>query len=388
MPDRLFDVCLLGSVVQDALLVGVVLYWPRSADRRAHPRTLGLSRVLAALIAAGVGVMGKAVVVALVTRSVFPLMNLAYVTLGASLPLIGLMILLTLLWRRDGERAVLASRWVRFLAVLLLVPGPVAAYATFVAPYQLRLETPTLHLRDRALGDSITIAVLADIQTDRVGAYEHGAVDRVMAAKPDLVLLPGDLFQNRRSEWEAQTPALRELLAKLSAPGGVFMVPGNVDRLDPLRRIIDGTDVRLLVNEVTTTRAGGVTIHIGGLALDVRSPRARATIEALSGTGGDADIRLLLSHVPDSALLLGEDSRVDLIVAGHTHGGQVVIPGFGPPVTFSRVPREVAAGGLHELFGTHVYVSRGAGIERGLAPRVRFFCPPEITLLTLAPRLR
>ena len=59
------------------------------------------------------------------------------------------------------------------------------------------------------------------------------------------------------------------------------------------------------------------------------------------------------------------------------------LPLFGPPLTFSPLPRRVAAGGLHRYQGNAVYVSRGLGMERGQAPRIRFRCPPEVTLLTL-----
>ena len=76
-------------------------------------------------------------------------------------------------------------------------------------------------------------------------------------------------------------------------------------------------------------------------------------------------------------------SRIDLVVAGHTHGGQVVVPGFGPIITLSGVPRAVAAGGLHEMNGNRIYVSRGAGSEQGQAPRIRLFCPPEVSILEL-----
>lgn len=84
---------------------------------------------------------------------------------------------------------------------------------------------------------------------------------------------------------------------------------------------------------------------------------------------------------PDAIYDLKPSSRIDLVVAGHTHGGQVVVPGFGPLITLSHVPRHIAAGGLHEMDGNRIYVSRGAGSEQGQAPRLRLFCPPEVSIL-------
>ena len=95
-------------------------------------------------------------------------------------------------------------------------------------------------------------------------------------------------------------------------------------------------------------------------------------------------MHLVLVHRPGAGLeALAPDSPLDLVIAGHTHGGQVVVPGFGPPLTLSTAPRHLAAGGLNRVDGNAVYVSRGVGMERKWAPRVRLFCPPEVTLLTL-----
>jgi len=94
-------------------------------------------------------------------------------------------------------------------------------------------------------------------------------------------------------------------------------------------------------------------------------------------------VRIAFAHYPRAALALRPNSRVDLVVAGHTHGGQVVLPLVGPPIVLSPLPRSIAAGGLHALDGNALYVSRGVGMERGQAPRIRFLCPPEITVLTL-----
>ena len=70
-------------------------------------------------------------------------------------------------------------------------------------------------------------------------------------------------------------------------------------------------------------------------------------------------------------------------MAGHTHGGQVQLPGVGPLMTMSHVPRAVAAGGLHQVDGNPIYVSTGVGREQQGAPQIRFLAPPSIALLTL-----
>ena len=98
----------------------------------------------------------------------------------------------------------------------------------------------------------------------------------------------------------------------------------------------------------------------------------------------DARTHIVVGHAPDFAL---GSVDADLLLAGHTHGGQVQIPFFGPIYTFSSVPRTWGGGGLHSLSGDRVlYVSRGTGMERADAPRLRFNCRPELTVLELVPR--
>ncbi|MDQ3742401.1 MAG: phosphohydrolase, partial [Actinomycetota bacterium] len=94
-------------------------------------------------------------------------------------------------------------------------------------------------------------------------------------------------------------------------------------------------------------------------------------------------VRIVLAHRPDVVLDLADDTRVDLVVAGHTHGGQVQLPLLGPPLTASEIPRDVAAGGLHDVDGHRIYVTRGVGVERGQAPKLRFGSVPEVSVLTL-----
>ena len=94
-------------------------------------------------------------------------------------------------------------------------------------------------------------------------------------------------------------------------------------------------------------------------------------------------VAILLGHRPDTVLALPEGSRVDLTVAGHTHGGQVVLPLLGPLLTFSDVPGAVARGGLHQVDRNPIHVSPGVGLEREQAPQVRFLSRPAVGIVAL-----
>jgi hypothetical protein len=91
---------------------------------------------------------------------------------------------------------------------------------------------------------------------------------------------------------------------------------------------------------------------------------------------------IIVGHCPNFAL---GDVKADLLVAGHCHGGQVRLPGIGPLLTLSRVPRSWAAGVTRLADGKTLIVSRGVGMERGAAPRLRFLCRPELVFIDIVP---
>ena len=98
--------------------------------------------------------------------------------------------------------------------------------------------------------------------------------------------------------------------------------------------------------------------------------------------GGADRFHIAMGHRPDFAL---GQIEADLLVAGHTHGGQVRLPWVGPLLTFSEVPRSWAAGLTDLPDGGRLLVSRGIGHERGHAPRLRFLCRPELVVIDLVP---
>ncbi len=290
-------------------------------------------------------------------------------------------VLAALIARMRGHRFTPAAA---LTAIVLLVPTAIIAHAALIAPYQWVIERTDVPMPHMASGASpIRVVVLADVQTDSIGWPEQRAFDLALAEKPDIVLLPGDFFQGPDSLYERWEDEWHAWMSRLNPPFGAYACMGNIDPVERGDRLFAGTPVRMLRNEVIEVDVRGTRVAIGGLEWKFDLPEAREARRKLCAS--DAAVRLLVAHTPDAALVRDADLWADLVVSGHTHGGQIVVPGFGPPLTFTDVPREVAAGGLHDLNGRMVYVSRGVGMERGIAPPMRFLCPPEISVLTLRP---
>jgi hypothetical protein len=264
---------------------------------------------------------------------------------------------------------------------------PIGIDATFIEPYRLVTERASIPLASaRAGSHPITIGVLSDIQCLRVTDREREAVRRVMDARPDLIVLPGDLVQVGTHRLPEILDDFHALLAPLDAPLGVWFVQGNCETKEDARRLLATTRVGFLDNEVVELALGGRRVTLCGVDLAFASQRARDALHRIENAPETDDVRILVAHRPDVIEALASPSRVDLIVCGHTHGGQVVIPFFGPPITLSGVPRSIARGGFHVIDGKSIYLSRGIGWEHGHAPRVRFLCPPEVSFLTLGGR--
>jgi predicted MPP superfamily phosphohydrolase len=256
----------------------------------------------------------------------------------------------------------------------------VEAYRLEPRMLKVRRHVVNADFRDAA---PIRILHLTDIQTPSIGAHEERALRAGLAAHPDLIVLTGDYVQDalgRPTEDDAARD-LRALMARIGfdAPLGVYATEGDVG--PPCREVFAGTRVVCLVDASTVVALpDGDTLGITGLSRGRGRERDPAWLARLLSKGPGADHRMVISHSPDFVDAM--PVSVDLVLAGHTHGGQFVVPFFGPPVTASRLPR-LFAGGLHDFRGTPLHVSRGVGMERGFSPPVRFLCPPEICVLDL-----
>jgi hypothetical protein len=386
--DPYFDAIVLASTLVDLAVALAALLVRRPVEWTTGPRVTFL-RMLGAVAITSVVFAVKAVVLVGLGVHPFGILRLIYVDIMILIPLVGMF----LIWADRGwdwPYGPFMTWSVRNVALASLLLPAVGYYMTCVEPFRLRVERASVPVApEREFKGPLRVGVLSDIQIRHVGDYEHLVIDTLMAEKPDLILMPGDVFQGSDADFERECPALRALLARLKAPAGVFLVPGDTDQSPGrIASIVEGTRIKPLENATVLDPKRG--LMIGGIELEFRSTAARGVVARLEGAGDSEarSLRILVAHRPDVIFDLQPSSRIDLMVAGHTHGGQVVVPGFGPLITLSHVPRDVAAGGLHAMNGNRIYVSRGAGCEQGQAPRLRLFCPPEVSILEVGERSR
>jgi len=345
----------IGTVLYNLLMLGVDAALLRLLAAKRSTRAALLILTLAglpALILAG-----------LLSGNLFGVMRLlAYgVFLHGFLLLGGAAALL----RRSSWKGALLS------ANLALLLAAVAMDAFLVEPTWL--EISSVRIRSPKLKRPIRIVVLADFQTDRIGTYERLVIARTIETKPDLILMAGDHLQEEGPALEDLRDEFRRMLYDLggSAPLGIYAVRGNMDP-DDWTRIFE----RLPITAIDATRS----IDLPDLRLTALG--VNDSFNPSLSVAPSERFHVVLGHSPDYAL---GNIGADLLIAGHTHGGQVRIPGIGPLITLSHVPRSWAAGVTTLEGGRTLVVSRGIGMERGSAPRLRFLCRPELVVIDLFP---
>lgn len=262
-----------------------------------------------------------------------------------------------------------------------------AVYALWFEPH--RLQVSRLSLRSPKLGTGPPLKLLhfGDLHMERSTGRERALARVAEELQPDLVLFSGDFLSTSYLRDPVAWAACRWVFSRLSPRLGTFAVGGSpaVDRPEILPRLLEGTGVRWLRNEAVTLEDGGRTVQLVGVTCTHRpfldGPALEAVLED-QPKGDPAPFRILLYHTPDlapEAAALG----LDLQLSGHTHGGQVRLPGFGALVTASLYGKAFEMG-RYEVSGMTLYVTRGIGLEGTLAPRVRFLCPPEVVLWELS----
>ncbi|HSV29675.1 MAG TPA: metallophosphoesterase [Candidatus Omnitrophota bacterium] len=265
---------------------------------------------------------------------------------------------------------------------MLVLAAAVAGWSFGIEPDLLLTREVAVESADWPKGRRpLKIAFVADLHpgvahVDLAKIAE--VVRRINAAEPDLILLGGDYIAGRPPRIPIEETA--RALSGLKAPMGVVSVLGNHDWwFDGTRvaRALADVGITVLENGAVPLDAPDGRLWVAGLADDsTRRP------DGVAAFGGVPPGQPAIALMHDPASLSEAAGRAMLVLAGHTHGGQVRLPLVGSPVVPGRAPRRMAYGLMVEQ-GQLLYVTSGIGTS--ILP-VRFNMPPEIVLLTLGPK--
>jgi predicted MPP superfamily phosphohydrolase len=247
-----------------------------------------------------------------------------------------------------------------------------SAYGYLYSRHQLEVTKATIGVTDLppALG-GLRIGLLTDVHRSRWVSHEdvREAVAALMNERPDLIVLGGDYVT--WGDRQYVVPAA-EGLAPLSAPHGVFAVLGNHDDDHEMPAALAKNGVEVLKDACTHLTIAGHGLDLVGIRYWTRRPSDITNI--MRGVSGPV---ILLAHDP-RRLTEAAALNIPLVLSGHTHGGQVVLPALGA-VAAQKFP-VVAGTGRRDR--TAMFVSRGVGT---VYVPVRINCPPEVAVLTLQP---
>ncbi len=267
----------------------------------------------------------------------------------------------------------------KLLGAASAVATGAAVYAALIEPRWIQVTRPRIRVAGlHPALQGLRIALLTDLHAGGGTPLSlvRRAVRLAMAERPHLIALTGDFADDDAPSFR---PVL-EALGGLRAPLGVYAVPGNHDFTIGIgrwhREVTEAPDISDLTNRARMLQVDEARFCVAGVDdLNLGHP----TLEPLPSPN-DRDFTLLLAHTPDYAeKLCGGENAVDLVLAGHTHGGQVRLPGVGALINSARNDGLYEAG-LRRRPWTQVYTSRGLGT---IHLPIRFLCRPEVAVIHL-----
>jgi predicted MPP superfamily phosphohydrolase len=216
----------------------------------------------------------------------------------------------------------------------------------------------------------VRLVDIADLHVRKKGPRERALPELVRSLRPDLILHTGDFFGLKRG---TVRPIVVELLRSWTVPQ--YACEGNLDGLDAFDRTMSESGVKVLNGDSAIEQVRHSLLCITGFMSGAEEsiPRALATLPSDS-------FNIVLYHHPEGFPKTW-NTRADLMLAGHTHGGQIRLPCYGALITLDKYGKRWESG-LFQDHGVTLIVSRGIGCEPNV-PEMRFLCPPEIIVIDL-----
>jgi hypothetical protein len=244
---------------------------------------------------------------------------------------------------------------------------------SFAEPYFPVVER--VQIQSSKITAPIRIVHVSDFHSDPTVRSENKVVDMVREIAPDLIFFTGDGVNS-----DEGIPIFRRTMQELSKIAPIYGVRGNweVWWFKHTDSFLD-TGIHELNGESIPLTIRGQTIWLGGTAVDSES-----LIDEATKLMPKDSYRIFLHHYPAAQSRL--NGKVDLLLSGDTHGGQIVFPLLGPLVRIGRWDGNFYEPGLQRINDLWLYASRGIGMEGNNVPRARFFCRPEVTLIELKGR--
>ena len=247
-----------------------------------------------------------------------------------------------------------------------------SAYGFLYARHQLGVTRESIGVSGLPTAlDGLRIGLMTDIHRSRWVSHADvsDAVTMLMAERTDLIILGGDYVTLLDRQYVV--PAA-EALAPLSAPNGVFAILGNHDDDHDMPAALAKNGVQVLKDARTHLTINGEGVELAGIRY-----WTRRLVDIAAVVRGSTGSVILLAHDP-RRLTEAAALNIPLVLSGHTHGGQVVLPGLGA-IAAQKFP---VVAGIGRLRRTAMFVSRGVGT---VYVQVRINCPPEVAVLTLHP---
>ena len=270
-------------------------------------------------------------------------------------------------------------RFLRRLGLTAVVGGGFGAYSLYGEPDDVVVANVDVHITGwPATAAGMRIGQISDLHCDCDHAVERTkyAVALLLAQKPHVVAITGDYITIGLEHWV--TASAQALAPLTSVPGGAVAILGNHDWWSGkhlrIAQELSRVGITVLSNDAKPIPHADGAWFVG---LDDRMVKKHDPIRALAGVPADA-IKILLVHEPDYA----DEAPPGFVLqlSGHSHGGQVRIPGLPPlivPPFSSHYPEGLRQGPHHQ-----VYTTRGVGM---INPQIRLFCRPEVAVLRIYP---